>query len=87
MLFLRKNVTNPQYSATQATEINTFDQITGKGIDVSRTHIPLKALVIPLKRVNLRGAVYMNQCSNKIIVPRHSPQKCGLGSFFNIIRS
>ena len=27
--------------ATQATEINTIDQITGKVIDVSRTHIPL----------------------------------------------
>ena len=26
----------------------------------------------------------MNQCSNTIIVPRHSPQKCGLGSFFHI---
>ena len=29
--------------------------ITGKVIDVSRTHIPLKALMIPLKRVKLRG--------------------------------
>ena len=36
-------------SATQVTEINTLDQITGKVIDVSRTHIPLKALMIPLK--------------------------------------
>ena len=27
----------------------------------------------------------MNQCSNAIIVPLHSLQKCGLGSFFNII--
>ena len=44
-------------SATQATEINTLDQITGKVIDVSRTHIPLKALMIPLKRVKLRGVV------------------------------
>ena len=44
-------------SATQATEINTLDQITGKVIDVSRTHIPLKALMIPLKRVYLGGAV------------------------------
>ena len=44
-------------SATQATEINTLGQITGKVIDVSRTHIPLKALMIPLKRVKLRGVV------------------------------
>ena len=34
-------------SATQATEINTLDQITGKVIDVSRTHIPLKVSMIP----------------------------------------
>ena len=53
-------------SATQATEINTLDQITGKVIDVSRTHIPLKALMIPLKRVELRGVVLVNQCSNTI---------------------
>ena len=69
-------------SATQATEINTLDQITGKVIDVSRTHILLKGLMIPLKGVKLRGVGYVNQCSNTIIVPRHSPQKCGLGSFF-----
>ena len=31
-------------SATRVTEINTLDQITGKVIDVSRTHIPLKPL-------------------------------------------
>ena len=43
--------------ATQATEINTLDQITGKVIDVSRRHIPLKALMIPLKRAKLRGVV------------------------------
>ena len=45
-------------SATQVTEINTFDQITGKVIDVSRTHIPLtEPLMIPLKRVKFRGIV------------------------------
>ena len=44
-------------SPTQATEINTLHQITGKVIDVSRTHIPLKALMIPLRRVKLRGVV------------------------------
>ena len=44
-------------SATRATEINTLDQITGKVIDVSRKHIPLKALMIPLKRVKLRGVL------------------------------
>ena len=43
--------------ATQVTEINTLDRITGKVTDVSRTHIPLKALIIPLKRVKLRGVV------------------------------
>ena len=37
-------------STTQATKINTLDQITGKLIDVSRTHILLKALMILLKR-------------------------------------
>ena len=37
-------------STTQVTEINTLDQITGKVIDVSRTRILLKALMIPLKR-------------------------------------
>ena len=29
-----------------------INQITGKVIEVSRTHIPLKALMIPLKRVS-----------------------------------
>ena len=37
--------------ATQVTEINTLDQISAEEvIDVS-THIPLKALMFPLKRV------------------------------------
>ena len=42
----------PAYSgATQVTEINTLDQIsTEEVIDVS-PHIPLKALMFPLKRV------------------------------------
>ena len=44
-------------STTQVTEINTLNQITEKVIDVSRTYIPLKALMIPLKRVKLRGVV------------------------------
>ena len=44
-----KTYTPAHSSATQVTEINTLDQITGKVIDVSRTHIPLKALMIPLK--------------------------------------
>ena len=45
MLFIRKNLqTSPQYYHSRVTEINTLDQITGKVIDVSRTHIPLKAL-------------------------------------------
>ena len=44
-----KTYTPAHSSATQVTEINTLDQITGKVIDVSRTHIPLNALMIPLK--------------------------------------
>ena len=63
MLFIRKNVTKAHGSATQATDISTLDQITGKLIDVSRTHIPVKALMIPLKRVKLRGVLQVNQCS------------------------
>ena len=51
VLFIRNWTWPAHSSATQATEINTLDQITGKVIDVSRTHIPLKVLMIPLKRV------------------------------------
>ena len=47
----------PTVAPLQVTEINTLNQITGKVIDVSRTHIPLKALMIPLKRVKLGGVV------------------------------
>ena len=43
-------------SAPQVTEINKLDQITEKVIDVS-TDIPLKALMIHLKRVKLRSVV------------------------------
>ena len=43
-------------SASQVTEINKLDQISEKVIDVS-TQVPLKALVIHLKRVKLRGLV------------------------------
>ena len=45
-----------QSSAPQVTEIHKLDQITAKVIDVS-THIPLKALMIHLKPVKLRGVV------------------------------
>ena len=64
----------PAYSsATQVTEINTLDQIsTEEVIDVS-IHIPLKALMIPFKRVSCM--VYLNQCSNTIFVLQRSPQK------------
>ena len=44
-------------SAPQVTEINKLDQITETAIHMS-THIPLKALMIHLKRVKLRGVVY-----------------------------
>ena len=57
LLFIRKNAGPAHISAAQATEINTLDQITGKVFDLSRTHIPLKVLMIPLKRVKLRGVV------------------------------
>ena len=43
-------------SAPQVTEINKLDQITEKVVDVS-TDIPLKALMIHLKRVKLRSVV------------------------------
>ena len=78
---------NKEFMENLSLQIDTLDQITGKVIDVSRTHFPLKALMIPLKRVKLRDVVLVNQCSNTIIMRRHSPQKCGLGSFFNIITS
>ena len=42
--------------APKVTEINKLNQITEKVIDVS-THIPLKALMILLKRVKYRGVV------------------------------
>ena len=41
---LGKTYKQAHSNAIQVTEINMLDQITGKGIDVSRTHIPLKAL-------------------------------------------
>ena len=81
MLFIWKNVPKPMKSS------NALDQITGKVIDVSRTHIPLKALMIPLKRVKLRGVVQVNQCLNTTIVSRHSPQKSGRRSFRSLISS
>ena len=40
-LFGKKTYKPAHSNATQVTEINTFDQITGKVTDVSRTHIPL----------------------------------------------
>ena len=55
---LRKTYKPAHGCATQVTEFNTLDQVTGKVIDVSRTHIPLaEALMLPLKRVKLRGVV------------------------------
>ena len=76
-------------SATQATEINTLDQITGKVIDVSRTHIPLKASMILLERVKLRGLVSVNQYvfKHSHCAPAFTTKKCGLGSSLNIITS
>ena len=72
---IRKNQYKPAYrGATQVTEISTLDQITGKVIDVSRTHIPLKALMVPLQCVKLRGVVQDNSlCSG------FHHKKCGLG--------
>ena len=47
----------PAHSIAKSLKSITFDQITGKVTDVSRTHIPLKALIIPLKRVKFWGVV------------------------------
>ena len=44
--------TSPQWRHSRVTEINTLDQITGKVIDVSRTHIPLKALTGLVRNLN-----------------------------------
>ena len=67
LCYLLGKTYKPAHSnAIQVTEINTLDQIAGRGIDVSRTHIPPKALMIPLKRVKLRGVVRLKQCSNTI---------------------
>ena len=67
LCYLFRKTYKPAHSnAIQVAEINTLDQITGKGIDVSRTHIPLKALMTPLKRVKLRGVVQVNKCLNTI---------------------
>ena len=53
MLFIRKNTwTSPQLRLSRVTEINTLAQITGKVIDVSRTHIPLKALTGLVRNLN-----------------------------------
>ena len=43
MLFIRKNL---------KTSHSTLDQITGKVIDVSRTHVPLKALTGLVRSLN-----------------------------------
>ena len=73
---IRKNQYKPAHrSATQVTEISTLDQITGKVIDVSRTHIPLKALMVPLQCVKLRGVVVQD---NSLCSGFHH-KKCGLG--------
>ena len=57
---IRKHVTSHS-SATPVTEINTLDQIAENvnrhEPDTHSTAIPLKALMIPLKRVELRGVV------------------------------
>ena len=56
LCYLFRKTYKPAHSSpTQVTEINTLDQITGKVNDVSRTHISLKALMIPLKHVKLKG--------------------------------
>ena len=53
MLFIRKNLQiSPQKRHSRVTEINTLDQITGKVIDVSCTHVPLKALIGLVRSLN-----------------------------------
>ena len=87
MLFIQKNLfINHPKVGPQVTEIDKLEQITENVIDVS-THIPLKALMIHLKRVKLRGVLYTNQCSNAIHVKlcAHDVhhKKCGLGSLIS----
>ena len=51
---LGKTYKSAHSSATRSrvTEINTLDQITGKVIDVSCTHVPLKALIGLMRSLN-----------------------------------
>ena len=77
MLFYEEKLTetSSEWRHSRVTEINTLDQITGKVIDVSRTHIPLKALMVPLQCVKLRGVVVQD---NSLCSGFHH-KKCGLG--------
>ena len=56
LFYIGKTYKLTHSSAPQVTEINKLDQITEKDIDVS-THIPMKALMIHLKRMKLRDEV------------------------------
>ena len=56
LFYIGKTYKLTHSSAPQVTEINKLDQITEKDIDVS-THIPMKALMIHLKRMKLRDVV------------------------------
>ena len=50
LCYLLGKTYKPRHS--RVTEINTLDQITGKVIDVNRTHIPLKALTGLVRNLN-----------------------------------
>ena len=76
-------------SYTNVTEINTLDQVTGKVIhDLSRTHVPLKALMVSLKRVKLR-CQKVNQSSSTMTIhcARRSPQKIWSGLYWRRLAS
>ena len=54
LCYLLVKTHKPAHSSphSRVTKINTLDQITGKVIDVSRTHIPLKALTGLVRSLN-----------------------------------
>ena len=60
-------------SATQVTKINTRDQITGKVIDVSRTHIPAEGFDDSLETCEIERCSWSVQ--TQFIVARRSSQK------------
>ena len=52
LCYLLGKTYKPQWRHSRVTEINALDQITGKVIDVSSTHIPVKALTGLVRNLN-----------------------------------